>query len=204
MKLFAIATWILLAAYLGRAEAALGILEQKYQENEAAIPDPRYPSAGGKVGEIAYRRFEDGSAAFHATEGDWPDVTQRRPDDEWSVSCKIDAMDDSRACSIIRRELQLAFMGSCSPFVRVGSDHFPRTPSLIRLDGGKPIATADKDGMFSAEASRRLVSAFRKAKRAMTRFQRWPYEGYVDDEIALTGLPESMDYVCWAMKRLKK
>jgi invasion protein IalB len=189
------------AAFCSTAVAA-SMLDVPFKPGEEAVPDSHYPSVSGKLGEVTYRRYEDGSAGFRAQSEKQQDVSARDTS-EWQVSCKLDAMSDEPSCIVSRGDIMVLFDRKCAPLVLIGHDHFPRTPSLIRIDRGSPSSTTDKYGAFNREKSRQLVAALKKGKSFTTRYQKWPYEAYEDIELDTKGFAEVSEYACWATRQLR-
>jgi hypothetical protein len=171
-------------------------LEEKFQPDEISIESGGF---SGKFDNASYIRQLDGSAEFHVD----ADPSQDAETISWSVSCHVDAMDDSRYCQIWVGDLIVSYGPKCQVYVvAVGTDHFPGTTSLVRIDGRKPYSTAEKDGVFQGKAAGVIAAELRKAKRATTRFVRWPYRSPVDTDSTMSGFSQASDYACWAVKRL--
>jgi len=173
-------------------------------ERTDASASPFNPPVFGKVNDVAYRRFGDGTANFQAQKGDWvPDGEGARP--TWDVRCKTDTMDDTPSCIVDYNSIQvIAYSRACVTRVAIGSKHYPGSESMVRIDGGKPFTTRDRSGLFSGDASKLVIRALRAGTSAKTRHMVWPYKRWEDEELPLAGLAQAVDYACWAVKRLPK
>jgi hypothetical protein len=188
------------------ASASLDLLD-KFTSEEAHTPAERNydtPFSADSLNGFAYRRYSDGSASFQTEGGDWPSVLDASRKVSWDVRCDIDAMDDTRLCSVVQGPLQVVLDKNCRALVAVGSDHFPRSESLVRIAQKKPFVTADASGMFSAAASAQIVSALRDGSLITTRYMEWPYRSWKDDQIKSQAFKEAAQYACWAIKRIHR
>jgi invasion protein IalB len=196
---------VALLALSGQAGAGTVSLDMRYTPHEERAVD----AAWGVAGAVGYRRFEDGSAWFRPMlEGETPAVPKYELHSAargWSVSCSVDAMTDAKHCRVSQQTVRVAVLGPrCEVGIAVGTEHFPGTSSLVRLDTGPPITTSARDGVFDVKAGILLVARMKKAKTMVTRHTEWPSRAPVDTEIDLKGFLEAADYACWAVKRLRK
>ncbi len=108
----------------------------------------------------------------------------------WDIDCKRDRISDQKTCFLSQFPLTIMFINKRA-FVGVGSSVFPASSSAIRIDGGVPFLGTE--GFF--EDSARIVAALKKGRSAITRYQKWPYEANIDDEIDLSGINVSIKYI---------
>lgn len=81
--------------------------------------------------------------------------------------------------------------------VSVGYEHFPGSQTSIKI-GARRFDTRDKDGDFSNSAQ--LVSLMGDGAPVVTRYMKWPYQHYVDDEFVAYGLSTSVAVAKWLIK----
>ena len=177
---------------------------QKYQPNEEHGGPLSHLQ--GAINGIHYSRAteEASEASFSAWRG------PNAPEDAgiWHVTCDVDPIHDSRFCQVRRpwSSLIVSFGPNCQPLVVVvGTEHYPGTESLLRIDGGKPHITKNPEGVFPRAIYAQVVKQLRDGKPFITRYTRWPYKNeFHDQESTAVGFAEAADYACWAVKRVVK
>lgn len=99
----------------------------------------------------------------------------------WQLGCKTDSMTDEYNCYINQKHIYIV-KDKDSYHVIIGSEHFPKTHSFIRIDNEKPIESGD-GGIFSVEQSGEIIEALSSGSKVKTRYTKWPYENPVDENI---------------------
>ena len=79
----------------------------------------------------------------------------------------------------------------------VGYEHFPGSQTSIKI-GAKRFVTRDRNGNFSSAAQ--LVNMMGDGTAVVTRYMKWPYRHYVDDEFVTYGLNTSVTVAKWLIK----
>ncbi len=116
----------------------------------------------------------------------------------WNIGCRKDKITLAKMCSINKGNL-FVFLYPGRERVSVGSSHFPRSTSAIRL-GAKLFETSDRDGTFSQAA---LIPSMRDGTPIVTRYMKWPYRSYVDEEYELYGIEAALKLTRWLLKNGK-
>ena len=108
----------------------------------------------------------------------------------WQVSCSKDKFNGSKICSLYKNFSPLMVSninGKLS--VYVGTNHFPRTKSAIKIDGNQTIY--GYEGV--SQTPKKVIEQMKKGKTAHIRYQEWPYEYNKDSEVDLAGFSEKYD-----------
>lgn len=149
---------------------------------------------------VTYRIFySDGSGTFAGKPENHLAVVER-PDANWNVGCKKDAMDDSRMCHLNRGDLWVFAYTNGRRVVSIGDDIFPGTSVAIRIDGNTAIRSAsDSDGDFGPQGSKAAIAQMKSGDRVSTRYVDWPYQTNVDSEYDLYGFSQAYEYLEWAL-----
>ena len=120
----------------------------------------------------------------------------------WSLTCRMDKIDDSRSCHLRRGDL-FVFRTETGHLVDVGSDNYPGSSISIRVDDHPPLTAPAKTAFQEAQA-KRVLGQLRSGRNVVTRYQKWPYESYIDTEISLYGAAEALDLLDKAFLSLRK
>lgn len=99
----------------------------------------------------------------------------------WNSSCKVDSMTDAVTCSVYQNNFYL-FKTDSGYTVVIGSEHFPKTLSYLRVNKDKPLASGE-DGVFSNNNSNQIIESLSEGGKVMIRFTKWPYENPIDEEV---------------------
>lgn len=180
-------------------------------QGESAFIGPNSKIESGELNGIAYRfYYSDGSGSFvgrreGALTGSSPFGASNAAKENWSVGCHKDAISDKKTCHmLILGRLSVVARPKGSYSVRIGFDHFPGSTITIRIDDGKPITdSASNDGQFPPQISAKLVSQLKKASKVTTRYMQWPYRYWVDETWELYGFNEALQYVTWAVEKIR-
>lgn len=107
--------------------------------------------------------------------------------DQWNIiKCQKDRFNGSKFCAMSKNSLLVSIYNG-HPSILVGSEHFPRKSTAIKIDGGKTFYGSE--GSFDNQ--RTIIDLLSKGKIVYTRYVQWPYEYNVDDEISLDGFNEA-------------
>lgn len=112
----------------------------------------------------------------------------------WTVNCKRDKMTDKRQCLANYNDLYIVLRPG-REFVSIGTDHYPGSATSIKL-GAKRYDTVERDGDFSQN----LVPVLKNGTKTVTRFMKWPYRSWVDDEFTLYGVEETLAIGRWMLR----
>ncbi|EJA0515542.1 hypothetical protein MRQ47_004442 [Salmonella enterica] len=110
----------------------------------------------------------------------------------WVGDCQTDKMDDSRHCSLSRDggNLTVTRWGDGHTFLSVIGDHYPGSPSEIRVNG-KLYSGDHKEGIFTPPLSTGIYSELNSNAKVITRYTNWPYNAYQTKEIDMTGFTQA-------------
>lgn len=150
-------------------------------------------SESGIIGVVTYKiNYRFGNATFKHEDGY-----------NWDAACTKDQMTSKVWCSTSRDNLTVLVFDNGKEYVSVGHDHYPRTPSSIKIGSNKPINTDDSDGNFTVIESKKIINSMATEKEIMTRYVEWPYKTWVDKTTDLQGFKEASEFLRWAVKRIK-
>lgn len=114
----------------------------------------------------------------------------------WSLACQRDKMTNSKTCYAHKGDLWIFFPQVGRAYVSIGTDHFPGSQTSIRI-GTKRFDTMSHDGNF---AQAEILSALKDGSMVVTRFMKWPYRSWVDDEFKLHGSQATIAIGKWMLK----
>ncbi len=147
--------------------------------------------------------YTDGSGTFSGRPGNTGHHSEPTGTN-WTTGCKKDPVTDRKHCYMQIRDLWIFVQPKGQIAVSIGHDHFPGSTVTIRLDNAPPISTGSRDdGTFNKQISAKLIKQLAQAKLATTRYMKWPYRTWVDETWELYGLPETLQYINWAVERIK-
>lgn len=147
----------------------------------------------GTLGNVAFRIYSD-SAAVAASPAANPENFEFA--NSWQISCNRDKMSKRVNCFINRGALYV-FSGGGADFVSVGTNHFPRSTSSIKV-GNRRFDTSHHDGNFGS--SKAVLTALRAGGSVVTRYMKWPYRTWEDDEFAAFGFDTALQITHWLVK----
>lgn len=112
----------------------------------------------------------------------------------WSFSCRRDAMDDRRTCSLIGKHsgpgiFMVWTSYSPTPSISVfhpASEAYPRTSESIRIDRNEALS-APEDEFFRGAQAQRLIAQMKAGGEVKVRYYDWPYEYAQDGTLDLKG-----------------
>lgn len=150
----------------------------------------------GVVDGIRYRLYVDSAGVATAPDADINDYKQP----QWDIGCSRDKMSGVKSCSIRQGELWIFFRSAGSSIVSVGHDHYPRSISSLKI-GKKRFDTRNQDGDFGDPQS--IIKALADGQPVVTRFMKWPYREWKDDEFNSTGFRVATKLANWLLKNGK-
>lgn len=169
---------------------------KKYKDNgavevsEFSTPSNIIVYEKGTINNIEYSIYSDGSGAFSPIGAkDYKSI--------WSISCDKDKFNGLKMCHMSKNGL-FVFLMSGKFTVSIGVDHFPRSSSAIKVDNNKTIYGVEGD--FRNPLG--IIEQLKKGHIASTRYQRWPYESNVDEDVDLAGFNEALDFIKWRYRQL--
>lgn len=140
---------------------------------------------------VKYRVYlSDGSGSIQGLSTNTLDYTKDKYDANWSTQCQIDEMDDTHWCSLGREDLRIGIWKDGTPFVSVGSSHYPDSNIAVRIDKNKPITALEKNG-FTNTQSLEIIRQLKEGKLVLTRYQEWPYQSNKDRSMDVFGFPQA-------------
>lgn len=136
---------------------------------------------------VKYRiHFSDGSGTVQGLPTSTLDYDRDKYGTNWSMSCKLDKMDDTHWCSLDREDLRVGIWKDGTPFVSVGNSHYPGSNIVVRVDKNEPITASEKTG-FTKTQSLEIIGQLKKGSSVLTRYQKWPYQSNKDKSTELFG-----------------
>lgn len=157
---------------------------------EATDPTHEY----GEVGGMRYALYSDGSGVAEGMPQ--AGVEKFIEGNVWRIRCNRDLMSDRRTCSAKFRNLWIEASSRGSVLVSVGDNHFPGITSSLRV-GQVRFNTLNRDGYFSVRDSSTIIGLMGKGAGTSTRFMKWPYRSWVEDEIEPYGVPHLVRLLRW-------
>ncbi|HCX31788.1 MAG TPA: hypothetical protein DHU55_18770 [Blastocatellia bacterium] len=160
----------------------------------------------GKINNVAYRfYYHDGSGMFAGKrELSLNDIEHLSS--HWRVGCSKDAMSDRGSCYMSLRDLLIFVNADGKATLSIGSDHYPGSSVMLRIDNGAPVAMSTRllKGSFNFQDSQKLIAQISRAKTLTTRYRKWP-DGYDRDDVweEVYGFNEALQYIRWAVARIK-
>lgn len=101
---------------------------------------------------------------------------------QWYSSCNKDRFDGSKVCVMSSGDVMVGIING-NYGVYVGGDHYPNTPSAIKIDNNPAI--------YGFEGHSRsplvVIEQMKRGRVAYTRYKKWPYEYNKDGEVDLSG-----------------
>ncbi len=115
----------------------------------------------------------------------------------WTTRCDKDAMTDVVSCFAMKDDLFVIYSPKVGYVISVGTEHFPRSTSFIRVDENKPVESG-KSGVFDAKLTQVILEQFKTGKVVKTRYTRWPHDRYINTETSLYGVEQATLFIKWA------
>lgn len=168
----------------------------KSRNSQACVPNADGTQSGTLNG-VPFTLYED-SASIDAVKNRHSGSLELR--DAWSVACRRDKMNNKKSCSVNRGDLYVFVYQSGPIKVSIGNEHFPGSTTSIRV-GLKRFDTSDRDGDFSQSAS--ILAAMKDGAQVVTRFMKWPYREWVDEEFDVYGAQVAVKIAQWLLKNGK-
>jgi hypothetical protein len=160
----------------------------------------------GLLNGVRYEFFySDGSGRFAATKERAFDAQELSPTLDWSVGCEKDAITDEKSCYVDRDEFRVWVDARGRSRVYIGSNYYPGSNLVIRIDRTPPVAINSRmfHGSFGYRSSPRIISRIASAKTVTTRYHKWPYKDYEDSTWSTYGFKEALAYIKWAVARIR-
>lgn len=151
-------------------------------------------SERGEMKGVAYH-INMASAGVAALEGADPGFYGSST--RWDISCTRDKMTNRRSCIAFLGDLYLVFRQDGSAVVSIGNDHFPTSMTSIKI-GHQRFDTMHRDGEFAQ--SPKIIGMLRDGTTVVTRYMKWPYRSWVDNEIKLYGADATIQIARWMVK----
>lgn len=196
-----IAAWILLTlpaiAMASELKLKDGVSYCKGRKNAECV-DPGQNTERGIVGGVRYRIY--GANAYVATMNE-DEADSFGPDVTWNIHCDRDKMTNRRHCYAAYKTIFMFFEQNGRESIIVGSDHFPGKVTSIKI-GEKRFDTRDSDGAFPQ--AKAIISNLRDGKTVVTRYTKWPYETWIDDEFTLRGAELAVQLAKWLVSNTER
>lgn len=199
MKLVWVLVAVLFQATINSAIAATEIdFAEKFQA-QAKVKDS-YEEIG-VINEVNYHIMYNGTGIFAGSKNSEIQGAGYDYRRNWRVLCEKNEITDSKRCTLLRPDISITAFPNGKLLVLIGANHFPGTKVYLRIDG-QPANTANSPG-FGFDVSADLVNKIKTAKEIKTRFTEWPYEYPVDQSLTTFGFNEALQYMLWAVARIK-
>ena len=117
----------------------------------------------------------------------------------WDVSCKKDAFNGKKVFSISKGKLMVLLLDGRYA-VSVGRNHYPGTTSAIKIDDN--VAYYGKEGLINTMYANLIVKQMKEGKKAVVRYQEWPYKYNQDIEVDLTDFTKRLNEMLEQYKKL--
>lgn len=150
----------------------------------------------GTLNNVAYQLYEDsaGIATKSGASAENPRAIQ------WDVSCSRDKMSNLKTCTVHRGDLWVSFRSAKTGLVSIGNEHYVGSVSSIKV-GPRRFDTSDQDGNFSNSAQ--IIALLKDGQPVVTRYMRWPYRTWIDDEWDATGFQAAAKLAVWLLQNGK-
>lgn len=142
-----------------------------------------------------FQIFAD-SGVVAGTQGAMPDRWSHGAN--WDISCSRDKMTSVRSCLINKGDLYFFVRSGGKVSVSVGVDHFPSSQTSIKI-GSRRFNTMQRDGYF--ENGSQLIAQMRNGTPIVTRYMKWPYRTWVDEEFTAFGVNTAMHVARWIIAK---
>lgn len=144
-----------------------------------------------------YRLYSE-SAAVAASPGGALSYTSQAP--MWDIGCSRDKMTSKRTCHVKRGDLYLFYSQPGAEWASIGNEHFPGSSSAIKI-GTRRYDTTHRDGDFPS--SLKIGAQLKDGTPVVTRYMKWPYRTWVDDEYTVHGAQTAIHLAKWLLKNGK-
>jgi hypothetical protein len=165
----------------------------KAQKSQACVPSTD-GSQSGTLNGVPFTLYAD-SASVDAVKDKRSGSLDLR--DAWDVGCRRDKMTNRKSCSVNRGDLYVFVYQSELIKVSIGAEHFPGSATSIRV-GSKRFDTTDRDGDFPQSTA--ILTSMKDGTQVVTRFMKWPYRQWVDDEFDVYGAQVAVKVAQWLLK----
>lgn len=140
--------------------------------------------------DIKYRiYYSDGSGTI---QGSKSSKLEYSINDNWNTRCDFDGMDDSHWCSMQKGNIYIGIWKDGSSYIQIGSNNFPGTDILVRVDKNGPIK-AKADPGYTTRQTDKLIAQFKTGNTALSRYIEWPHERNKDLSIDLYGFNQAWE-----------
>lgn len=148
----------------------------------------------GTLNNVDFRLYSDGSGSVVSVIG--ADITGHDLNSVWPILCIRDKMTERKSCAINKGDLFITIKPGGGVLISVGSDHFPRSLTSIKV-GNRRFDTAHHDGDFSN--GDQILSLMKNGAQVVTRYMKWPYRQWVDEEYNIYGLQVAVQAAKWQL-----
>lgn len=117
----------------------------------------------------------------------------------WNLNCKKDRFNGSKRCFLFKHYdgLMVSIIDGVES-VFVGSKHYPRSQSAIKIDNN----SAHYGFEGSIKNSKLAINQMKIGKIAYTRYREWPHDFNRDGEVDLSGFKEQYEHMMLEYKKL--
>lgn len=120
-------------------------------------------------------------------EDDLPVLNMDSAADEWKINCSKEKIYNKKRCIMFKLNKDVIvsiFDGKKA--VYVGSNHYPKTESIIKIDDLQPVYGLEGD----TNTPQKVINQMLKGAKAYTRYVEWPYNYNKDSELDLSGFSD--------------
>jgi hypothetical protein len=165
---------------------------ERFCNTQKACEPQGYPLEHGTLDGVAISLRKDGGLV----EGAAPDG-EHAGSGTWDISCRRDKMTSARSCTIYREDLWVGVYGNGRMTFSVGDEHFPGSQTSIKI-GSRRFDTGQRDGYFGNAPQ--LVQLMKNGTPVVTRYMKWPYREWIDQEFVAHGLGTAVQVARWLVK----
>ena len=158
----------------------------------------RSGAEAGQVDGVPYYFYKDGSGAILAVAS--ADIGNYDRNTIWDLQCQRDAVSGERACTASFRDLWLVVSSKHGEMVSVGAENYPGSMTSIKV-GNRRFDTRHRDGDFTQSAP--ILAAMKNGAPVATRYMKWPYREWLDDEFEVYGAQAALTVMRWIVKSSK-
>jgi hypothetical protein len=151
----------------------------------------------GSLNGARFKLFGDSASIAAAPDVDPEDW---KSESLWSVNCHRDKMTSARSCMASKGNLFIFFSGTGKVTISVGDDHFPGSITSIKV-GNRRFDTTHRDGDFAQSVA--ILALMKNGAPVVTRYMKWPYRTWVDEEFSAYGLQSVAEVARWLIKNGK-
>jgi hypothetical protein len=154
----------------------------------------------GLIDDMHYKLYSDGSGVAEGMSQ--AGIESYIDNNMWHFECDRDTMSGKRICIAHFRDLWIQMSNQGQALVSVGTKHFPGSVTSLKV-GKTRFDTMQRDGYFLRAQSSQIVSLLNKGTSTSTRFMKWPYRSWVEEEFEPFGVTGIIKILKWVSRTAK-